>query len=258
MASAAEIQASIDAIVTDGAVILHEFCDAGLVTRLRDIATSIGEQTRDQLGERDIGIGSAAGYEEIVQRSPERWDVPISPAQFGVEDRDLPWWPIISRLLGDDAEHSFSGVVYSNAGAPAQCWHTDSPHVSAEHLPAHAVNVLMALHDIPLELGPTEFARGSHRLTNHIANPNLDRDKLIYQHAETGPESIVRQTDAPVPAAVSSPLKTGSCLVFDDRLLHRGLANRSEKTRYVAYFSYRAKGYSENTHFEAQRSLHRA
>ena len=29
----------------------------------------------------------------------------------------------------------------------------------------------LALHDVPLEAGPTEVARGSHRLTNHLNGP---------------------------------------------------------------------------------------
>ena len=210
---------------------------------------------REALGARDIGIGSAAGYMEIVQRSPGRWDIPVSPQAFGIDDRQMPWWPLIAAVLGDDAEHSFSGVVFSEPGSPAQCWHTDSPHVAAEHRAAHALNVLVALHDIPMAMGPTEVARGSHILTNHLRNSSLECDKLIYQHASTSPESLVEGTRDPVPLRVASDMAAGSCLVFDDRLLHRGLANRSDAMRHVAYFSYRRKGYTENTHFESQRSV---
>ena len=138
-------------------------------------------------------------------------------AEFGLNDCDLPWWSLITTVLGEDAEHSFSGVVSSEPSSPAQFWHTDSPHLAAEHLGPHAINVMMALHDVPMEMGPTECARGSHFLTNHLSNPALK--------------------------------------IFDDRLLHRGLANRSKLTRHMAYFSYRQKGYVGNTHFEAQRSV---
>ena len=43
----------------------------------------------------------------------------------------------------------------------------------------------LALHDVPLEAGPTEVARGSHRLTNHLNGPPgaLSRDDLLYQSA---------------------------------------------------------------------------
>jgi hypothetical protein len=38
-------------------------------------------------------------------------------------------------------------------------------------------------------------------------------------------------------------------------MMHRGLANASDRTRHVVYFSYRKKGFRESTHFEAKRSL---
>ena len=33
-------------------------------------------------------------------------------------------------------------------------------------------------------------------------------------------------------------MAAGDCLIFDDRILHRGLANGSQQERWVAYFSY--------------------
>ena len=170
-------------------------------------------------------------------------------------DRDLPWWGLISAILGEDAEHLFSGVVSSDPGSPAQYWHTDSPHDAKEHLPAHAINVMVALHDIPLAMGPTECARGSHVLSNHLSNPSLVLNELIYQHVGTTPEILVGDTETDIPEACAQAMFSGSCLIFDDRLLHRGLGNQSDNTRHVAYFSYRKKGYTANTHFEATRSV---
>lgn len=249
------LSASVDRLTTDGFVILHDLCDEEMVTSILDVSRRRSRTIRNALGTREIGIGSAAGFLEIVQRSPGRWDVPISPQEFDVDDRQMPWWPLIAAVLGDDAEHSFSGVVSSEPDSPAQFWHTDSPHISREHCGAHAINVLVALHDIPLEMGPTECACGSHVLTNHLSNTSLIIDELIYQHAGTGPESLVTDANDEVPKSCASAMTAGSCLVFDDRILHRGLANNSADTRHVAYFSYRKKGYAENTHFESQRSV---
>lgn len=242
-------------LIADGFVVLTGLCGDALLQRFLEVADRRSREVRAALGNRPIGIGSAAGYLEIVQRSPGRWDVPISLRRFGTTDRELPWWPLVAEILGDDAEHSFSGVVSSEPGSPAQCWHIDSPHLHAEHRPAHALNVLLALHDIPIEMGPTEFARGSHVLTNHLRNPGLVRDELVYQHGNTSPELLTAGIHAEPPETWAEPLTAGSCLLFDDRILHRGLANRSEGIRHVAYFSYRAKGYAENTHFESQRTV---
>ena len=242
-------------LVADGFVLLPGFCAAEFVAQVLSVAERRADEVLAALGDREIGIGSAAGYKEIVQRSPGRWDVPITPAGFGFDDHDLPWRPLVSAMLGPGAEHSFSGVVFSDPGSPAQCWHIDSPHLAAEHLPPHALNVLVALHDVPLEMGPTECARGSHVLTNHLRNPSLRRDDLVYQATTMSPALLVAGTDDPSPPGYVEAAAAGSCLVFDDRLLHRGLANRSAQTRHVAYFSYRRSGYTENTHFESARSL---
>lgn len=246
----------VDRLATDGLVLLHRLCSREMIDLLLNASRQRASELRNALGSREIGIGSAAGFVEIVQRSPGRWDVPISPQQFGFDDRQMPWWPLIAAVLGENCEHSFSGVVSSDPGSPAQFWHTDSPHESAEHRAAHALNVMVALHHVPMIMGPTECARGSHFLTNHLSNPSLVLDELIYQHAGTSPQLLVAGTQHPVPESSATEMTSGTCLVFDDRLLHRGLANRSEKTRHVAYFAYRRKGYVTNTHFESQRSVY--
>ena len=242
----------------DGCILVAGLCDPSFIAHLREVSRHRSDEVMAALGPQTIGIGSAAGFDEVVQRSPGRWDIPISPDEFGVEDRALPWWPLIAAVLGEDAEHSFSGVVYSEPGSPAQCWHIDSPHVSADHLPPHALNVMVALHDTPLAMGPTELARGSHRLTNHLQNPALVSDELVYQHEATVPEQLVANTEQAVPEGFTSALAAGSCLIFDDRILHRGLGNASTSRRSMVYFSYRQAGYRENTHFEAQRSIYKA
>ena len=242
----------------DGFLLVAGFCDHKFVAHLLETSLSRSDEVMAALGSQTIGIGSAAGFDEVVQRSPGRWDIPISPAELAVDERALPWWPLVVALLGDDAEHSFSGVVYSEPGSPSQCWHIDSPHVSADHLGPHALNVMVALHDTPLAMGPTELAKGSHRLTNHLQNPTLVSDELVYQHETTTPEKLVANTSGAVPEAVPAALTAGSCLIFDDRILHRGLENASTSRRNMVYFSYRQSGYAENTHFEAGRSVYDA
>lgn len=250
-----EVKQAAERLGSDGFVLLAGCCDGALAKQFLDIGRRRIGEVMAALGSRPIGIGSAAGYLELVQRSPGRWDVPITPAQFGTDDRFLPWWPLVSQVLGDDAEHSFSGVVFSEPGSPAQQWHIDSPHTHARHHPPHALNVLLALHDIPSEMGPTEMARGSQVLTNHLDNPRLVCDELVYQSETTSPAALVAGRPEPAPETWSAALSAGCCLVFDDRILHRGGANGSGHARYVAYFSYRKRGYAENTHFESSRSL---
>ncbi|MDH5176245.1 MAG: phytanoyl-CoA dioxygenase family protein, partial [Gammaproteobacteria bacterium] len=67
------------------------------------------------------------------------------------------------------------------------------------------------------------------------------------------------QTDGAATAGVVQAMAAGDGLIFDDRILHRGLANASQQERWVAYFSYlRPRAGLEDvadTHFEATRSL---
>ncbi|MDZ7645458.1 MAG: phytanoyl-CoA dioxygenase family protein [Woeseiaceae bacterium] len=242
-------------LATDGFVCLPGLCSNEFLQHMLDVSHRRIHEVTAALGNREIGIGSAVGYDEIVQRSPGRWDIPITPEQFGLRVTELPWWPLVADALGEDAEHSFSGIVSSEPGCPAQHWHIDSPHIDADHRRPHAVNAMIALHDIPMEMGPTEIAVGSHILSNHLRNPDLVEDELVYQHAGTSPGTLVEGTGEAAPACWAETLPAGSCLLFDDRILHRGLANDSDRTRYIGYFSYREKAYTENTHFEAQRSV---
>lgn len=226
-------------------------------------------QVMAALGSRPIGIGSRNGYHELVQRSPGRFDVPMREQDLrpiwgeqGSTAPEVPWLGLVRAVLGPDARPSFCGVVFSRPGSPAQQWHIDSPHESAEARPAHAVNVLLALADIPLAAGPTEVARGTHLLTNHLQRPWLDRDNLLYQSETEITPAILRQTrqdvDEPEQPDVQA-MAAGDVLMFDDRILHRGLANGSGHERWVAYFSYLRPrpGLEEiaDTHFEASRSL---
>ena len=251
-----ELDKLVHQFEVDGFVIRPKLLDPKTLDHIATVARARLAAVRDKLGSQDIGIGSVAGYDEIVQRSPGRWDVPITLEEFDVKDEDMPWWPLITATLGEGAEHMFSGVVSSESNTPAQEWHTDSPHESVEYRPVHAINVLVALQDIPMKMGPTEFAVGSQTLTNHLKNTSLVVEELLYQHDTTNPALLVKNTDDALPECRTAALPAGTCIAFDDRILHRGLDNQSDVTRHVAYFSYCAKGYTPTTHFEAQKSVY--
>eukprot|EP01043_Picozoa_sp_COSAG02_P063214 COSAG02_NODE_8902_length_2405_cov_1.394189_4_plen_142_part_00 len=82
-------------------------------------------------------------------------------------------------------------------------------HEAPVHRPAHAVNVLVALGDVPLEMGPTEVAPGTHRLTNHLhpeRNGWLSRDDMLYQsELEYTPEQLRAGIALPSGAVPDSP-----------------------------------------------------
>ncbi len=253
----------------DGVALVRGLVAGPVLGKINEVMRARAARVMAALGTRPIGIGSRNGYHELVQRSPGRFDVPMRDQDLlpiwgaqGSIAPEVPWLALIRAVLGPAARPSFCGVVFSRPGSPAQHWHIDSPHEAAEWRPAHAVNVLLALADIPLAAGPTEVARGTHRLTNHLERPWLDRDQLLYQSETEITPTLLRPTE-PMEDALAKPavqaMSAGDCLIFDDRILHRGLANASEHERWVAYFSYlRPRPGLDaiaDTHFEASKSL---
>jgi hypothetical protein len=253
----------------EGVARVRGLVPGSLLDTINAVMRARATRVMEALGSRPIGIGSRNGYHELVQRSPGRFDVPMHDQDLvpiwgarGSAAPEVPWLGLVHAALGPDARPSFCGVVFSRPGSPAQQWHIDSPHEAAEDRPAHAVNVLLALADIPLAAGPTEVARGTHVLTNHLQRPWLDRDSLLYQSTTEVTPAVLRHNGQDGSAAEHPDVQAmaaGDCLIFDDRILHRGLANASERERWLAYFSYlrpRA-GLNEiaDTHFEASQSL---
>ena len=99
MNPAIDIPRALQPLAEDGFVHLPGLCGETFLHPVLDVAHARIREVRAALGDRDIGIGSKAGFDEIVQRSPGRWDLPIPPRQFGVDDHDTPWWPIIAAVL---------------------------------------------------------------------------------------------------------------------------------------------------------------
>ena len=261
---------SPEQFAAEGVALVRGLVPESLLGSINGVMRAQAARVMAALGNRPIGIGSRNGYREVVQRSPGRFDVPMHERDLmpiwgaqGSIAADVPWLGPVRSVLGSDARPSFCGVVFSRPGSPAQQWHIDSPHEAAEPRTAHAVNVLVALADIPLAAGPTEVARGTHLLTNHLQRPWLDRDSLLYQsETEKVTPATLRQPGQADDAATqpdAQAMAGGDCLIFDDRILHRGLANASQQERWVAYFSYLRPrpGLEEiaDTHFEASRSL---
>jgi ectoine hydroxylase-related dioxygenase (phytanoyl-CoA dioxygenase family) len=197
--------------------------DAALTTRLT-AATAAG-----------LGIEKALGYAEIVQRSSGRYDLPLDLSVGRAVDASMR--PLISALLGSQAALLLVGAVVAAPGAAEQPWHADSAHLFPESdvmLPAHGVNVFVPLVDLEPELGPTELCLGSHHLTRGLAAPYEPDPGLRERIGHTGPSAL-----ALAPA--------GGAVVFDYRLLHRALPNRSNRWRPILYLTYARGWYRDRT-----------
>lgn len=146
---------------------------------------------------------------EIVRRVMNPKDESLASGNFGRYN---------FQGRGPDASYQdlrvgIVGGIVSLPGAAEQALHSDTPHLF-EHqscLPAHYINVFTpgsAVHD---KVGQTALIHGSHRLdfTAKYCNDQHINHAELWKH-------LVR------PA-----MDLGDCLLFDCRILHMGLANRS-------------------------------
>ena len=119
---------------------------------------------------------------------------------------NAPWLPLVRAILGDDIKRLSVSCILSLPGSDMQAWHSDGTHLSEVlHLAPHCLNVFVPLCDMTTELGPTEFVPGSH----------------IHYDTDAKAEAPVRPWGQPV--------------LFDHRVRHRGVPNRSNIPRALLY-----------------------
>ena len=143
------------------------------------------------------------------------------------------------KLLYGGVVHSFPRENAEDPIPPAQLWHRDGPSLfETGHHDTHCFNVFVPLIDVTTENGTTEFIPGTH---NDDTFQEMVGDVLSL--AQTDPAA---QHDYAVRAQVSA----GTVLVFDVRVLHRGLANASMVERPMMYFTFSRDWFLEKHMFQ--------
>lgn len=174
-----------------------------------------------------MGLGVKNGFREIVMRSPGRFEISLLD-RIGkdvdnclVQDLMDCVADVAPSLLG---EVSWNNVKISNLSfvvatpeSSEQSWHADGGHVNLhEHLPCHVFNAFIPLSSITMTMGPTQIRPGSHVYTRNLA-----------------PMLLVAKARKNLRTPVAPLLDKGDALVFDYRVLHRGLANTSLRNRTI-------------------------
>jgi hypothetical protein len=247
LANFTDLGAAARQFQTDGALLLPKLLEADDVARLRGGVQQVLHARLQPALARGLGVEKSEGFAEIVQRSAGRYDLPLSPETMGepIERLDFVLRPLIHNLLGEAANLLLVGAVVALPGAQEQAWHTDSAHLFPETglmLPPHCLNVFVPLVDLHRESGPTELCLGSHVLTKSLKAPY-----------EPDPDLRTRIGHREEPVLALAP--AGAGVVFDYRLLHRALPNRSPSWRPLLYLTY-ARGWFRDRTFPA-RSLMR-
>ena len=197
----------------------------------------------------------AAGF-TMRSRGAGRWDVLLGSAGEEIKHkfaRHRCWWPVVECVLGDDAQLMFVGVVASYPGAGVQKWHADGPHLFGPgyQLPAHCLNVFVPLQDMMNRaLGGTEFCCKSHVIKNVVES--WSQLKTMGSTCEVDERDRHTTTDYAAEVISYTPAPpTGHAVVFDYRLLHRGLANTTlNSTRLMLYFTYVKPWYNDRKNFK--------
>jgi hypothetical protein len=184
----------------DGMIVLDDLVDPRVVERAR--------------------AAIERGHPDYIERDPERsfglypgrFTLPL-PLRGALADRALLCPPavrsLLDRLLGDAYVMDSSGVLVSLPEAEDQSWHPDAllfPELPIDRLlPPVAVAFSLPLVRMDEISGSTGFRVGSH----------VAPDKNVLEFAPVVP--------------------VGSALLWDFRVTHRGLANRSNRPRPVAF-----------------------
>lgn len=167
---------------------------------------------------------------------------------------------IAERHLGRlDYRCGFTADIFAHCGIPIiQLIKTLSPTIDFRHywgaIPSHSGS------------GPTDLHRDVYPMLNTSKDYNLDEIDinlppyyftvlipLVKLTQENGPTEFVKGSHNQAVANIQTPeifaplLNPGDIVIFDGRTLHRGAANYSKTERVVAYITFVANWYHDQT-----------
>jgi len=222
-----------------GCCVVKQVAPESMVAALADNVDANYRAYRAALDARGDDFWKPFAYAEIVHRAHRRFDMQlggVAPVPLAEELlTHAPWIPMIEAVLGARQRLFFYGAVVAEPDAQTQQKHMDGGHLFHDthgsgqpHVPAHCVNIFLPLVDVAddTSLGPTEFWPGS-----HIVGAPHDGDG--------------------VPLAGNR----GDMILFDYRVIHRGMANQGARNRPVLYATHTRPWFSDVENFPAERLI---
>ena len=184
---------------------------------------------------KEIGSRGGLRYDALLNlddNDDDRWScVRQMATQTG------PWLHQMDTIFGKD-QWKVAGVsvVYSRPGAQHQGWHSDGQHLGEEayhdgtgHADPYAACVFLPLIDLNVEVGFTQFFLKSHK--SNLAGFG-DTSHLFLE------------------ADFDGTLNAGQPIIYDYRLMHRGMPNNSSSTvRPLLQFLYSKHFYEEKNNY---------
>lgn len=185
----------------DGYLVIRDLFPRELIDLIQEIVNEKIALLFQYIKENNLpfGIGVKNGFQEIVQRQANRFEIKLADILRLEKSPDdgvvilnptnnellAPFFKRIeenSTLIGAVEEifqkQAFriihQSCVVSLPGTEEQKWHSDGPHVSVtEYLPCHVFNCFLPLIDMTDELGPTEIRPESQHYTFDLTKAML-------------------------------------------------------------------------------------
>lgn len=233
----------VDGFLDKGAATLTQTVDQRRLDAIRPRVREFIAQIEDRMevAHPNIAFGTDRfAFKEIGSRGGWRFDALVDLQHKDWEEvrllsHDAPWVRFIDEMLPNGWNVAVS-VVYSYPGAKNQEWHADGRHLDREcdfegcgAAPPYGICVFMPLIDLNYDVGFTQFFLKSHKTSKLIG---------------FGEASHILN------ASYDGILNAGQSVLYDYRLLHRGMANNSaDVVRPVLQFLYTAPSYRETKNY---------
>ena len=228
-----------------GMVILERLFQPEFTEKVRVAQDKVVDRFLDGV-ENDPSLTNSTWSE---QRSPGRYEL-LSPMEspFTSEKllRNPLLLPLMQRILSTQRiEVDTHSSVTSLGNTPAQHWHRDAGFIHStvkDQLPPHGLVVFIPLVDVDVDMGPTMFLTGSHISCERNEQKEINLENWILEECPfVGP-------------VVRTPAPKGSAIIFDLRILHRGLANKKDLRRPQLYVTFFQEWYVDHVNFNAKQS----
>lgn len=170
-------------------------------------------------------------YSDIAERELGRLDYRCGFTSAIFEEIAQPIIQLVKQMSPKIDFHHYWGAIPSLGHSGPTAWHRDVYPILNNtqgqdlsefdiDLPPYYFTVLIPLVDITEENGPTRFVKGTHKQTQVIVNEQ---------------------------SAYAPLLTPGDVTIFDGRILHKGSANQTGGERLVAYITFVANWYHDQT-----------
>lgn len=221
----------IDDMKRDGVIVFKNIIDVEKISKLMTEIKKIGHIVLSKVNTMQRPLKT---YSDIAERHSGRLDYRCGFSADIFKQTAEPIINIVRQLSPKIDFKHYWGVVTSLSHSEPTDMHRDVypilNNVTDQNLcsydvalPPYYFTVLIPLVNITHEMGPTQFIKGS----QDKQFVNIDKSEIY----------------APL-------LSPGDIVIFDGRTLHQGLPNKTTQERLVAYITFVAKWYFDQTFVE--------